>query len=44
MAPAWQRGGVGRGLIERLTASLVHDGISTITLYAGEGSGPADLI
>lgn len=35
VAPAWQRGGLGRALVERLTASLVHDGIATITLYAG---------
>ena len=35
VAPAWQRGGLGRALIERLTASLVNDGIATITLYAG---------
>lgn len=34
VAPAWQRGGLGRALIERLTASLVTDGIATITLYA----------
>lgn len=34
VAPAWQRGGLGRGMVERLTASLVQDGISTITLYA----------
>lgn len=35
--PAWQRGGLGRGLVERLTASLVAEGISTITLYAEPG-------
>jgi ribosomal protein S18 acetylase RimI-like enzyme len=35
VAPAWQRGGLGRALVERLTASLVEDGIATITLYAG---------
>ena len=35
VAPAWQRGGLGRALVERLTASLVEDGIPTITLYAG---------
>jgi len=35
--PAWQRGGLGRGLVERLTASLVDEGISTITLYAEPG-------
>lgn len=34
VAPAWQRGGLGRALMERLTASLVNDGIATITLYA----------
>lgn len=39
VAPAWQRGGLGRALMERLTASLVNDGIATITLYAGEGAG-----
>lgn len=35
--PAWQRGGLGRGLVERLTADLVDSGISTITLYAEPG-------
>ena len=35
VAPAWQRSGLGRAMMERLTASLVHDGIATITLYAG---------
>lgn len=35
VAPAWQRSGLGRAMMERLTASLVHDGISCITLYAG---------
>lgn len=34
VSPAWQRIGLGRGLIERLTALLVGDGIPTITLYA----------
>lgn len=34
VAPAWQRSGLGRAMMERLTASLVADGISTITLYA----------
>uniref|UniRef100_A0A7S3QNU8 N-acetyltransferase domain-containing protein n=1 Tax=Dunaliella tertiolecta TaxID=3047 RepID=A0A7S3QNU8_DUNTE len=34
VAPAWQRTGLGRALIERLTAKLVNDGIPTITLYA----------
>ncbi|EFN57263.1 hypothetical protein CHLNCDRAFT_143824 [Chlorella variabilis] len=37
VAPAWQRGGLGRALVERLTSSLVHDGIATITLYAEPG-------
>lgn len=32
--PAWQRNGLGRAMVERLTASLVQDGIGTITLYA----------
>lgn len=35
--PAWQRIGLGRALMERLTALLVEDGISTITLYAEPG-------
>ncbi len=35
--PAWQRGGLGRGLVERLTEDLVEHGISTITLYAEPG-------
>ena len=35
--PAWQRGGIGRGLVERLTSNLVENGISTITLYAEPG-------
>ena len=35
--PSWQRGGIGRGLVERLTASLVMDGIPTVTLYAEPG-------
>lgn len=34
MSPAWQRSGLGRAMIERLTNQLVQDGISTITLYA----------
>lgn len=33
--PAWQRLGLGRAMVERLTASLVEDGIGVITLYAG---------
>lgn len=32
--PAWQRNGLGRGMMERLVGSLVDDGIPTITLYA----------
>ncbi|GLC68926.1 hypothetical protein PLESTF_000759700 [Pleodorina starrii] len=32
--PAWQRSGLGRALMERLTKKLVEDGIPTITLYA----------
>jgi N-acetylglutamate synthase-like GNAT family acetyltransferase len=35
--PAWQRGGLGRGLVERLTEDLVQHGVSTITLYAEPG-------
>jgi ribosomal protein S18 acetylase RimI-like enzyme len=34
VAPAWQRSGLGRAVMERLTRSLVEDGIPTITLYA----------
>jgi GNAT superfamily N-acetyltransferase len=37
VAPAWQRGGLGRGLVERLTASLVDEGIPIVTLYAEPG-------
>jgi GNAT superfamily N-acetyltransferase len=33
--PAWQRCGLGRALMERLTARLVEDGIPTITLVGG---------
>mmetsp|Transcript_24413 Transcript_24413/g.53326 ORF Transcript_24413/g.53326 Transcript_24413/m.53326 type:complete len:257 (+) Transcript_24413:48-818(+) len=32
--PAWQRNGLGRAMIERLTRKLVEGGIPTITLYA----------
>lgn len=32
ISPAWQRGGLGRALLERLTAKLVKDDIPTITL------------
>ena len=32
--PAWQRGGLGRGLVERLVAALVADGVNAVTLYA----------
>eukprot|EP00891_Asterochloris_glomerata_P007155 jgi/Astpho2/7155/Aster-01479 len=35
--PGWQRGGLGRAAVERLTASLVEEGIQTITLYAEPG-------
>jgi GNAT superfamily N-acetyltransferase len=34
VSPAWQRSGLGRAMMERLTRGLVEDGISTITLYA----------
>jgi aralkylamine N-acetyltransferase len=38
VSPAWQRGGLGRALVERLTARLVGvDGVPTITLYAEPG-------
>lgn len=32
--PAWQRSGLGRAMMERLTGQLVANGIPTITLYA----------
>jgi aralkylamine N-acetyltransferase len=32
--PSWQRLGLGRALIERLTYQLMDDGIPTIALYA----------
>ena len=32
--PLWQRGGLGRGLMERLTAALVADGVNAVTLFA----------
>lgn len=32
--PAWQRAGLGRAMMERLTRRLVEGGIPTITLYA----------
>lgn len=34
MHPAWQRSGLGRGVLERLTARLVAEGIPNITLFA----------
>ncbi|KAL6752525.1 acyl-CoA N-acyltransferase [Haematococcus lacustris] len=34
ISPSWQRSGLGRALIERITARLVQDCIPTITLYA----------
>jgi GNAT superfamily N-acetyltransferase len=35
--PVWQRGGIGRGLVERLTKSIVEEGIPVVTLYAEPG-------
>jgi len=32
--PAWQRSGLGRAMMERLTRRLVEDNIPTISLYA----------
>jgi len=32
--PAWQRSGLGRAVVERLTRSLVAGGVSSIALYA----------
>ena len=32
--PAWQRSGLGRAVVERLTAGLVREGIANITLFA----------
>jgi ribosomal protein S18 acetylase RimI-like enzyme len=42
VSPVWQRSGLGRAIMERLTRLLVQDGIATIALYAepkvsGEG-------
>lgn len=37
VTPAWQKGGLGRAMVERLTASLVTEGITIITLYAEPG-------
>lgn len=34
VAPAWQRSGLGRAMMERLTRQLAEDGIPSITLYA----------
>ena len=34
MNPAWQRSGLGRGLVERLVAKLVNEDITAISLYA----------
>ena len=36
VAPAWQRGGLGRALMERLTRGLVADGLR-VALYAEPG-------
>lgn len=32
--PLWQRSGLGRGLVERLVAALVDDGVNAVTLFA----------
>ncbi len=32
--PAWQRSGLGRGLVERLTTRLVNEDITIVSLYA----------
>jgi GNAT superfamily N-acetyltransferase len=37
VAPAWQRGGLGRALVERLTARLVAEGVPAVTLFAEPG-------
>jgi predicted N-acetyltransferase YhbS len=34
VTPAWQRSGLGRAVVERLTARLVAEGIPNITLFA----------
>ncbi|KAI8468200.1 MAG: hypothetical protein J3K34DRAFT_378299 [Monoraphidium minutum] len=34
VAPQWQRSGLGRAMMERLTLGLVEDGIPAINLYA----------
>lgn len=35
--PAWQRSGIGRGAVERLTSMLLAEDIATINLYAEPG-------
>lgn len=38
VSPAWQRGGLGRALVERLTARVVGaEGLPAVTLYAEPG-------
>lgn len=37
VSPAWQRGGVGGGLIERVTRELLSKGVRAVSLYAEPG-------
>jgi len=37
VAPAWQRGGVGGGLVERVTRELLAKGVRAVSLYAEPG-------
>lgn len=34
VSPAWQRGGVGGGLVERVTRALLSKGVRAVSLYA----------
>lgn len=37
VSPAWQRGGVGGGLVERVTRALLSKGVRAVSLYAEPG-------
>ena len=37
VSPAWQRGGVGGGLVERVTRELLAKGVRAVSLYAEPG-------
>ena len=38
VAPAWQRLGIGRALVERLAAGLADDGITSLALFSEPGA------